>query len=247
MCGGRSTFLAVVLLALVATPAGAKTGPGNSWTQLLNGNWPVDSSNPKCSPCVKWPNYYYEGHWSLAIKKAGAYPTQARAAVKEWSGQPFPSPVFAETTAGCAQGGDWQLCLAPKYVSNGFCGYADVFANGNAIYSSVAYVNYFYRFYDGAPPSGQTGCDLRATYHHELGHSFSEGHSAIRTDLMNARQGTIEHVDADAKAELKAVYGTLNTGGCPCLAYFTQLKEKALQEAAALDGVPTGEDLGYPE
>jgi len=244
--------IAIVCLTAFAMPAAAKTGAGNSWTQLMNGNYPTDSSNPNCSPCVKWPDYY-ESTWSNRLSSTGPFHTDAIALMKEWSGQPYKSPVFNEGSRGCVTGNNWDICLTTKFQDKTYCGIATLVNSGTAIAYVDVFLNSNWGYYDGPVPPGQTGCDLRRVYAHELGHAFSEGHSAIRTDLMcgwldkTGCQGSPEHVDADAKAELNAVYGPLPQGGsgCPCLD-LAQLKEKLLQEAQALSSVVGDEYVGEP-
>jgi len=243
----RRCFLLGVLLVLqtisMLPSAQAARGPGNSWTQLDNHDWPTGSSNPSCSPCVRWPKYFYSGRWEFSMGGAPFFHSDAVSAMKEWSGQPYPSPIFEEGPRGC--GGD--VCLAARAMPPNSCGRADVTYNSaRTVIRAVVYLNTQAQrgYADG--PAGSGGCDVRYTYRHEIGHVFSEGHSAVQADLMWPGNNNVEHVDGDAQSELRAVYGTFSTGssGCPCSAIQTS-KMKLLQEAAALDGVVSGRQ-GFP-
>ena len=247
------SFLAVLMSAALVSPARAATGPGNSWTQLDNHNWPDGTSNPNCSPCVRWttygPNGYYEGSWGYLITGASFFHTQAQAAMYEWSGQPYYSPVFYESSCPAS------VCVNAQNLGTSKCGSAPYSYNTstNLITHVDVYLNTQKSYTDG--PASNGSCDVRHAYHHEVGHGFSEGHSAVSTDLMYRSQTKQEHVDADAESELRAVYGAIGGGGgggggggCPpnpCMG--SALKAKLLQLAQSLSGtvsmqqgVPTG-------
>jgi hypothetical protein len=206
--------LVLVLLVFFAIgQAGAATGPSNTWTQQDNHNWPASSSSPNCSPCVAWDkvgphNYgYHEGTWTLAIC-CGYYVTDAQAAVDDWSGQPYESPYFSQDSGSCT--GD-ELCVTAASLPAGTCGTGPFTYNSNhIIYHAVTNLNTNIGYYDGPAPGG--GCDARDVYRHELGHNWSEGHSAVRTDLMYTANNNVEVIDSDAQAELRAVYGPLSSG-----------------------------------
>jgi hypothetical protein len=236
------SLLAFLLLATFVSPAQAATGPGNSWTQLDNHNWPDSSSNPNCSPCIRWtksgPNGYYQGSWGYLITGDSFFHTQAQAAMAEWSGQPYYSPSFSES--GCPA----NICVNAQNLGSTRCGSASYSYNtsSNLITHIDVYLNTQKAYSDG--PSTQY-CDVRSAYHHEIGHGFSEGHSAVSTDLMYRSQNKQEHVDADAESELRAVYGAISGsggdgGGCPpnpCMA--SALKAKLLRLAQSLSGTVT--------
>ena len=243
------SFLTVVIFATFVSPAQAATGPGNSWTQLDNHNWPAGTSNPNCSPCVRWtksgPNGYYQGSWGYLITGASFFHTQAQAAMAEWSGQPYYSPTFNESSCPA------NVCVNAQNLGT-LCGiaYPSYDPSTHLINHADVYLNTQQAYSDG--PSSQY-CDVRWTYRHEMGHAFSEGHSAVRADLMWTNSNNVEHVDADAQSELRAVYGAISGSGgeggsCPpnpCGA--SALKVKLLRLAQSLSGtasmqigVPTG-------
>jgi hypothetical protein len=231
---------ALMSTVLVAMPAQAHRAVNNSWTQIENGNWPVNSSNPSCSPCVKWPNYY-SGNWSFGLSKYGFYHTQALSAMKEWNGQPYPSPVFSEGASGCSSG---SICVTARYITPGYCGEAQEAHSGNTIVYAWSYLGIGLHYIDGPVPPDTAGCDVRQAYHHELGHNWAEGHSSKNYDLMywSGTKTAIEHVDSDSRHLLSAVYGSFNTGPCaPCL-NLQALKQKELQEAASLASVVTEQE-----
>ena len=198
----------------------------------MNGNWPKGSTNPNCSPCVKWPQDYYDGRWSFGFADTYFFRADASAATKEWSGQQYRSPIFYQTNPGCGSG---QVCVTAADLGTQYCGTATATYSGSTLTAGVVKLNTQFPYADGKAPAG--ACDARAAFHHEFGHVFSEGHSAIRTDLMYYAGTSQEHVDADSQAELRAVYGAVNSGsqGCPCLS-IEIVKEKLMQEADALEG-----------
>jgi hypothetical protein len=195
--------------ALVSTDAGcgsirgflgrtgrAATGPGNSWTQLDNHNWPAGSSNPNCSPCVRWTKSgrygYYEGTWGYLITGASFFHTDAQSAMDEWSGQSYYSPVFLESSCSA------DVCINAKNLGTTACGAEVPFydTGTHLLYHADVFLNTQKGYADG--PATSPSCDARSAYHHEIGHAFSEGHSAVSTDLMYTAQNRQEHVDADA-------------------------------------------------
>jgi hypothetical protein len=240
--------LAIVFTLALIAPAQAKTGPGNSWTQVENHNWtPGSSVSPKCSPCLKWPNQFYDGVWHYGLAGNDFFHTQAVAATQEWNGQQYPSPVLDEGARGCTPGDTSRgnMCISAVSLAPGLCGVANDYADPQThlIYHGLVRLNSNRGYTDG--PSRNGSCDLRWAYRHEIGHVWSEGHSAISSDLMHSANNRQEHIDADAQAELKAVYGTFSSGGggCPCINIQT-LKQKMLQEAESLSGPSL--DFGFP-
>ena len=214
---------------------------------MENGNWPtVAGSSPGCSPCVKWPNDYYSAVWSYNISKYGFYHTQAAAAIKEWNGQPYASPMFSEGSPGCSSG---SICVTTKSLPSGYCGQAHLsYPDGKTVTYGWVWLGLGIHYVDGSVATYQEQypdtffCDVRATYHHEVGHAFTEGHSSKNYDLMYSANNKWEKVDNDARHLLSAVYGPVNTGqGCPCL-NVTALKQKALQEANSLMSVVTEQE-----
>ena len=261
-----ATLLALAGLALatfMAVPAAAATGPRNSWTQLINGNWPWDTTNPNCSPCVRWPDSAWNDRWSYDFaRNDDMYWRAAKNAVKEWSGEPFRSPVFYYTGHGCISSAYENVCLTGASMDPDYCGNADVApSTHNELYYAHARLNTSAPggFYDGNKDPNQNGCNVRHVWMHEVGHAFAEGHSATTTDLMCSYpykpngpscQGLPpEHVDADAKAMVNAVYGpppgdpndcpgcpsglTEAPGGCPtCSVWY--IKAQMLAQALAV-------------
>lgn len=245
----RLWLLALAVVILPAFPAHAKTGPGNSWTQLDNHNWyPGSSVSPNCSPCVKWPQRFYDGQWQYNLAGNDFFHTQAVAAMDEWSGQQYPSPIFEEGPRGC--GG--HVCITVASLDPKLCGNAPyVYDSSHIITRGVVNLN-SNRFYTDGPAS-DGACNVRWLYRHEIGHVFSEGHSSVKTDLMNGGNNKQEHVDADAQAELEAVYGTFGTNGggpsgCnsqPAGCDIAVLKTKLLAIADSLSAVVTNQS-GFP-
>jgi hypothetical protein len=241
-------FVIVFTLALAA-PVQAKTGPRNSWTQMEN-TWP-QSGSPNCNPCVKWPNYFYSGTWHYGMAGDDFFHKQAIAATDDWSAQPYPSPILDEGARGC---GYDNMCVSAASLPSGYCGVAnDVHDSHNYITYGLVRLNLNRYYSDG--PSVNGSCDVRSNYRHEIGHVWSEGHSAIGTDLMYFAQNKQEKIDADAQAELKAVYGTINNNpsGCSasldaginvCPSVVLALKQKLAREAESLSAPSL--DFGSP-
>lgn len=248
----------LALQAFLLAPANAHTGPGNAWTQLDNHNWPANSSNPNCGPCVRWPiggtGAFYEGVWTYQVSGPSWVHTDAQAAIKEWSGQPYDDPTFTENGGSCS--GDDLCVTVVSTLPSSWCGNTPIsyYYSGNDGTITHAIIELSTTasngYVDGATTSG---CDMRDTLHHEAGHAYSEGHSAVKTDLMYTNNNNVEHVDGDSQAELAAVYGPEGgTGGggsgclgsatdspdSPCLSLAT-LKAKLLSEAQSLEGTPT--------
>lgn len=232
------------LMTFAASPAEAARGVDNSWTQLDNHNWPADSSNPDCSPCVRWStsgqNGYFIGTWGILITGASVFHSRAQAAISEWSGQPYRSPSFNERS-GCSS---TNICIGARDLGDRACGVGSVEYSGTLVYHAWTYLNTRKRFYDGRAPSGSGGCDLRATYHHEIGHNYAEGHSSVKTALMYPTQSPQEHVDGPAQAMLNKVYGSFS--GCSSCANALAAKAAMLSLAESLEGAPTLQDLGSP-
>ena len=255
-------MLAAWTLVLGISVAYAKVGTGNSWTQLENGNWPENSSNPKCetgtSICVRWStncqNGYFEGYWHYDLVRPSYWKTAAISAIEEWSGQPFRSPVFTHTPNGCGLAAT-HICVSEKDAHDPTkCGVAtELHYDSGIIHNAWAYANTttIATFYDDGPnkpaPSGYT-CPVHHLMLHELGHDWSEGHSALAAALMYSGGNTTEQVDSYADAELNAVYGRVaysGSGGTGCsstsdtsIEYCPQavlnIKAKLLQEGRAL-------------
>ena len=240
------------MILTLAPQAFAKgPGPGNSWTQTQNTYVPGEGGSPYCSPCVRWVigSSYHQGYWSYHISGPGTYHSDTRSAVADWNSQQFRSPVFTEHSGTCSND---DVCITIASLDPRYCGYAFVYPNANNyIYHSLVEMTTNKRYIDGPvnsviingkPQPNPNECDLRWVMHHEVGHSFSEGHSGVYNDLMNPNQTLSPHerVDADAQAELRAVYGTYqpSTSGCPCVS-LDDLKEKMAQLADSLSATPT--------
>jgi hypothetical protein len=244
-----------VTLATLSAPAYAKRASDNSWTQLDNHNWPKSSSDPDCSPCVRWPkgsstdeHPYMDGIWNYALSTwDGRYHTASQRAVYNWSGQPYRSPVFDEGASGssssvCAN----HLCVRSETFGSpaSVCGvtYPVYDTASNLITRMTVYLGVNQTYWDGPPPK-EVRCNLRSTLAHEVGHAFSEGHSFRATDLMYWGGTNVDQVDPDAELELKAVYGALPTqtsggGACPCIA-IDSIKQKFMKMFMSLDNLPT--------
>jgi hypothetical protein len=240
------------LILLASAPAPAKTGPNNSWTQWFNGNWPANSGNPNCSPCVQWPEEFYSGSWVDYLTcncSNDFFRSDATSAMDEWSGQQYKSPIFSEDSGSCS--GD-SVCVTAAALGSGLCGWTTASANSsNVMVHATVELNTQVGYVDGPATNG---CDARDTLHHEIGHAFSEGHSSVSTALMFTNNNNIEHVDAYAQGELNAVYGPVSSGssgggnGClgtdssslsvPCLSIAT-LKQKLLDLAHTVEAPDT--------
>jgi hypothetical protein len=265
--GAALVALAAIMLATFGVvPAGAKTGPKNSWTQADNGAWPQSAHGPDCGPCLKWPNGEYEYRWSYGFGDDKVYHPAARAAVNEWSGQMYKSPMFSETGHSCVNSSYENLCVrGNENLKSTYCGASHVsWTTGNLIYYGWAELNSGrHDFHDGPPPAETGGCDIRTVWYHEVGHAYGEGHSSVYTDLMcgyldGSCRGFPEHVDADAQGMLKAVYGPVSgestcsdcpsapdsPGGCPTCSVWYR-KVQALEKALTLSP-PSGKNYPVP-
>ena len=234
--------LSVTLVVLAGVPAALAKGPGpnNSWTQLQNTYVPGQSGSPYCNPCVRWVigSSYHSGYWSYHVGGSSLYHTRTRSAVADWGAQQYRSPVFTEHNGTCTSD---DVCVTAAYLDPRYCGWAVVHNNtsGYIDHATVELTSNGARPYvDGPPAPKSSQCDLAWTMHHEVGHAYSEGHSGVYNDLMNPNQTLAprEKVDADAQAELRAVYGIYHPA-CPCPS-LNDLKLKMAQLAASLDTIP---------
>jgi len=256
----KTPFAVAALVVMLGVSAGAKVGTGNSWTQLENGNYPQDSKDPHCETaprvCIRWSTNgsrgYFEGYWHYDVHQPESYwKTDAISAVGEWGGQPYRSPVFTHTPNACGLSAT-HVCISEQDLLNpAYCGDGPSnHYNSGIIYHGWVRLNTpGAHFYDDRKPKPTGGnCALHTVLLHELGHDWSEGHSAVPSALMSVNGGGAEDVDAYAQGELKAVYGQLaysgNTGGgcsytsetsvayCPSGAL--EYKAKLLEEAKAM-------------
>jgi hypothetical protein len=239
----------MVVLVLLPPAAQAAKGPGNSWTQLDTNNWPEgDGANPDCTKirCVRWPKSgseydWYEGQWTYLIKSEDWFHHAATEAMTNWSYQPYRSPVFDESYASCSVR---QVCMNTKPLVPKLCGVTTVYPDeSNILYRAVIWMNSTKAWSDG--PVAGVPCEVNSTSHHEFGHAFAEGHSAVDSDLMYWEwQNLAYDVDADAAAGLRGIYGALSSTSpsnpcysgqsaedlavnCPSLAVKIRLMERA--------------------
>jgi hypothetical protein len=241
----RAVVILVALSALVAfaQPAVAKTGPNYDWTQIDNGNWPSGTHGPDCGPCLKWRNYEYDLVWRYALngREPGVIERISRWAWDSWGALNYPSPVFTQSgTYGCPPGSD--ACVNAHLIAGGNCG--EAFVDRGPVIQNEATITYGYVWL----ASGKTfsngvdanyDCNGRYTLLHEVGHVYSEGHSARGWTLMS---GTVynnkEQIDGPAKQEIDAVYNEQTPGfgqpGPTVMAAFQQAKAKAAAQAQAL-------------
>jgi hypothetical protein len=246
----RGALAAVVIGAalLAARPgvAHAKTGPGARWTQQDNGNYPASTSNPNCSPCLKWDNDLY---W-VTYFNAFTQPTFRKAtdaAVSQWSSQPYRSPAFVKDQS---KGGNANLVVTANDLSSygKVCGieFTSYNSGTRAIFRTRVYLNTRMPFYTD-PAVG--GCNVTTTLLHEVGHAFAEGHSSLTTDLMyKAAKTSNQSIDADAKAMLAAVYGPLpRSGGCNAVSSLVGSAAKVAMVGRAVSiRLPTADDRSGP-
>jgi hypothetical protein len=230
----------VLLVAMLSGVAEAKHHPNGDWTQEDNGLWPDPGYNIACNPCVKWANNF-SGTWEYALAGLwpGVYQSISQWAVSSWSGQQYKSPYFGQgPNSNRCNTNNEQLCVtATSNMPDNYCGRATWALNAlNQMTHATAFFHSG-KTYTNGPNSTTTNsaaCDARKIMLHEVGHDYSEGHSARGWTLMFAADNEKEKIDGPAKAELDAVYGGLSTG-CPCPSVDLQtLKAKALATAQAL-------------
>jgi hypothetical protein len=231
----------VLLVTMLPGAAEALNDPNGDWTQVDNGRWPDPGYNMACNPCLRWAKNV-SGTWEYALagRWPGVYQSISQWAVASWSGQQYKSPYFSQgPNSDRCLGAGVDLCVtATTNMPDDWCGAANHAYNPdtNLITFSNAYFHSG-KTYTNGPNSTTTNsaaCDARKVMLHEVGHSYSEGHSARGWALMFSKDNEKEKIDGLAKAELDAVYGGLSTG-CPCPSVNLQaLKAKALATAEAL-------------
>jgi hypothetical protein len=200
------------------------------YTQISNNNWPVGSADPSCgNSCFWWPRAPQSGGpisipYSIQIGNSNRakFFDDAAAALYAWSGQPYNSPW----TYDCHNN---NTCGNPSIVVRGghygrpggstlACGYSNVinYASDNGVFSTYSDYNIDEPFAQG-PSAGS--CDATTVIYHEVGHSFTEGHSSVDSDVM-FWMGHSATIDGDAQSYLNAMYGPYKSsghsgGGCP--------------------------------
>lgn len=204
-------------LAASASTAGGCDNGTCRWTQLENGNWPDNSSDPSCSPCASWPvngdgsvqNVYYFNAWQ---GQGSMFENETNWAANTWGNEPYESPTTEECN-GCGT----SITYNAQSMASNLCGQTylsyNVTQGGQAaITGATVYLNTNAAdgYVDG--PSDSRACDLRDTLLHETGHVFGEGHSSVNSDLMYPATNNVESVDQDAEDMMAEVYGSYEAG-----------------------------------
>jgi matrixin len=137
-------------------------------------------------------------------------------AVRTWNAVQECTPTFVDVGSS-----GWSVEYNAQSMPVGKCGLTQ-YPNGNATGSSyilntvTIWLNTNMYYYDGPVPSNapSNSCDLRWTLLHETGHSYGEGHSSVKSDVMYPTDNDVVSIDPDAHHMLAAVYGYSTPSNC---------------------------------
>jgi len=239
--------VAACLAPLAGTPLAASANEGcvqntdGSWscryTQLDNGNFPGNSSDPDCHQYCAWyqrvsgksPEYYPYLDLVTVMNVPGVdFHGWMRSAVQAWSGLPYNSPFFYN--CNCSNGqqfltlgnlqfnypGTTQTDTTDCGVGNATTAW-QAYGSTNDNHVVSAYADYNDQFSgewvdDQFRADGNYQCSAAQTAYHELGHAFGEGHAtADLSEIMYSSNGhsgdATDKVDGDAQQLLDLLYG----------------------------------------
>jgi hypothetical protein len=187
------------------------------YTQISNNNWPSGSTDPDChNMCMWWPRAPQTGDpiyisYTLQVgntNRAQFY-SDAQSALYAWSGQPYNSPWAHDCSADNSCGNPSIFVRGGHYGNSqsAGCGQSNVinYASNNGVFSTYSDYNFDQPFSQGTNNYG--ACNAIATIYHEVGHTFTEGHSTVPSDVMYWQNQSVTTIDGDAQRYLNAMYG----------------------------------------
>jgi len=195
-----------------------------NWTQIDNGNWPANSSDPNCNDtsgdstrgCQEWlqdcsQTLYYSNGWS-SNRNYWMF-SVVNWAANTWNSVPQCTPSFHESESGNALVSYYSGHLGTYSSTTAPCAETFVYSTNQGGVGAIDHVNIVANedvgWYQSPPPNdGHINCNMKSAQLHETGHSYGEGHSSVAGDLMYPWDNNTTAIDQDAHAMLAAVYGT---------------------------------------